>query len=81
MAIDNGDVTLKNHALAVTTARALHMALLQLEPDQQRVVTLRLIGLASGEIGLILGKDRAWLDSTLDRAFRRLRALMGVSGM
>jgi DNA-directed RNA polymerase specialized sigma24 family protein len=80
MAIGDSDFALRNHALAITTARELYSALLKLEPDQQRVLTLRLVGLGTGEIALILGKDRCWLDTTLENAVYRLRELIGMSG-
>jgi len=81
MAIVHGDITLKDHAFAVTTARALQTALLQLEPEQQRVLALRLVGLGVGEIGLILGKDSAWLDTSLAIAVHRIRELIALSGI
>jgi DNA-directed RNA polymerase specialized sigma24 family protein len=81
MTVGAADIELKNHAFAVTTARELHSALLQLELEQQRVFVLRLVGLGSGEIGLILGKDRACLDITLENAVHRPRELIGMRGI
>jgi DNA-directed RNA polymerase specialized sigma24 family protein len=81
MAAVDRALTIENHALAESTARALHSALLRLEPDQQRVLALRLVGLGIGEIGLILGNDRTWLDTTLAIAVHRLRELIGMSGI
>jgi len=46
--------------------------------DQRQVLELRLAGLSSGEIEIVLGKSRSWVGVTQHRAVLRLRALMGV---
>ncbi|HEX3301661.1 MAG TPA: hypothetical protein VHR64_02190, partial [Thermomicrobiales bacterium] len=47
-----------------------------LSEDQRRVLELRLAGLSSGEIEIVLGKSRSWVGVIQHRAVIRLRALM-----
>ena len=65
-------------ALSRSGAGELHAALHYLSADQRRVVELRLAGLTGPEIRQVLGKSRAWVDTTQSRAVQKLRAVMAA---
>ena len=67
-------------AVAADDRRTILKLLDRLTPDQRRVVELRLAGLSAEEIGLVLGRSRASVDTAQCRAVARLRALLGVAG-
>ncbi|MGH2548366.1 MAG: RNA polymerase sigma factor, partial [Thermomicrobiales bacterium] len=58
------------------TDQSISSLLLQLPPQQQRVVELRLAGLTGPEIATVLGMTMAGVRSTQYRAYSRLRTLM-----
>lgn len=64
--------------IARSVAGELRDLLPQLGEDQRRVLELRLAGLSSGEIQMVLGKSRSWVGVTQHRAVVRLRTLMAV---
>jgi RNA polymerase sigma factor (sigma-70 family) len=66
-------------AISRSGAGDLHAALHHLSHDQRRVVELRLAGLTGPEIREVLGRSRAWVDTTQFRAVQKLRAVMTES--
>jgi RNA polymerase sigma-70 factor (ECF subfamily) len=68
----------EDQAIARSMVRELWDLLPLLGEDQRQVLELRLAGLSSGEIEIVLGKSRSWVGVTQHRAVLRLRALMGV---
>jgi len=68
----------EDQAIARSMVRELWDLLPLLGEDQRQVLELRLAGLSSGEIEIVLGKSRSWVGVTQHRAVMRLRALMGV---
>ena len=71
-----GGESLEETAIAHSELSSVVSLLPRLTPDQQDAVTMRLAGLNSTEIGVILGKSRSAVDMTLHRALLRLRELM-----
>jgi RNA polymerase sigma-70 factor (ECF subfamily) len=65
-------------ALAAAELASVVALLPRLSPDQGDAVALRLAGLSPTEIGAVLGKSRAAVDTTLHRALVRLRDLLAV---
>jgi len=63
-------------AVARTQADELWAAIAMPNPDQARVLKLRLAGLDGPEIRAVLNKSRSWVDTTQYRALIRLRALI-----
>ena len=63
-------------ALAAEERRTLHAALVQLPPDQRRVVELRLAGLSGAEIAAALGRSAGSVKMLQFRAVTRLRTLL-----
>lgn len=61
-----------------SAADDLRAALHLLSPDQRNVVELRLAGLTGPEIRQVLGKSRAWVDTTQFRALQKLRAALAA---
>ena len=64
------------HAEAGRTVRAL---LVQLPPEQRRVLELRLAGLSGVEIAVALGRSHGTIRSLQHRTLVRLRTLLGVT--
>lgn len=67
-------------AITHETTRSVAALLSRLPPDQCRVLELRLVGLTSKEIGVVLGKGPNAVDQAQFRAVSRLRLLTGHSG-
>ena len=63
-------------ALANSEIAGLYAALAALTPDQRHIIELRLSGLTGPEIRVVLGRSRAWVDTTQCRALKRLRVLL-----
>jgi RNA polymerase sigma-70 factor (ECF subfamily) len=72
------DPTPEDAALAGERTRAVSALLAQLSPDQRQVLELRLSGLTSKEIGIVLGKNPNAVDQAQYRAVQRLRSLSGA---
>jgi RNA polymerase sigma-70 factor (ECF subfamily) len=70
------DISPEEVAISRSSSGDLHAALRHLSPDQRRVVELRLAGLTGPEIRQVLGRSRAWVDTTQFRAVQTLRAVM-----
>ena len=66
----------EEQAIRQVEAGRLHALLPLLTSDQQRVVELRLGGLTTREIQIVLDKGESWVKVTQHRALNRLRALM-----
>jgi RNA polymerase sigma-70 factor (ECF subfamily) len=66
------------HAEAGRTVRAL---LVQLPPEQRRVLELRLAGLSGVEIAVALGRSHGTIRNLQHRTLVRLRTLLGVTGL
>ena len=75
---DAGFVAAMLDFIAADDRRAIRDVLTQLSPEQRRVVELRLAGLTGPEIREVLGRSRAWVDTTQYRAVKRLRAVMAA---
>lgn len=73
------DPTPEEAALAADAGRSLRAYLARLPNDQRRVIELRLAGLTGPEIGRVLGRPRASINTIQFRAVARLRTLMGVA--
>jgi RNA polymerase sigma-70 factor, ECF subfamily len=67
-------------AIARETEQAVSALLAELPPDQRNVIELRLAGLSSKEIGVVLGKQANAIDQAQFRAMSRLRGLVASQG-
>lgn len=68
----------EDQAIAADERRTIHSLLEHLTPDQRNLVELRLAGLASDEIQLVLGRSRSWVHTTQHRAIKRLQVVLGI---
>jgi RNA polymerase sigma-70 factor (ECF subfamily) len=69
----------EDNALAEEQTRTVTALLAQLPPEQRQVLELRLAGLTSREIGMVLGKQPNAIDQMQYRAVQRLRSLTGAA--
>jgi len=74
--MESSDRSPEDQAIARGMANELRDLLPLLGEDQRRVLELRLAGLSSGDIEIVLGRSRSWVGVTQHRAVIRLRALM-----
>ena len=72
------DPSPEDAALARERSRTVSALLEQLSPDQRQVLELRLAGLTSREIGMVLGKHPNAVDQAQFRAVQRLKTLSGA---
>ena len=76
LAVPGREPSPEEAALAQETRHTVSTLLAQLAPDQRSVLELRLAGLTSREIGVILNKHPNAVDQAQFRAMQRLRSLV-----
>ena len=78
--LEDPEIGLEDHVVAIDQRRSLLRAVRQLPPDQQQVIHLRLASLTGAEIAEAMGRSHVAVRALQHRAIKRLRTILQPIG-